>query len=284
MPMRRRNAPSVKSDTGATRLLPILVAALTCQSLGCASANVAQKPPGPDSGVADTAPGSKDSAGNKNDGPAGDVVYGTCDPFTNSGCSGGKKCTALQQSNNTLALGCGDKGTKTEGVTCSQTVTSGTQTGDDCADGLACFNIGGTTCHKICATSGTDTCPATETCSLGNVGGLTGLTFCQPIVTCQPLEQTGCPANQACYFGTKGAVCAPPGSKQPGEACTNANECVPGSNCLVVGTGICTSFCSTADGGTPACSGASTGGTLCIALSSGTGTDEPNLGSCRVKP
>jgi hypothetical protein len=286
MPSHRRNVPSVRTDTGMTRSTVTLLAALGCWFLGCASANVNQEAPTADAGTGDGAPGADGKNTSKNDGPAGDGVYGSCDPFTNSGCSSDQKCIALQ-SGTALGLGCGSKGSKGEGDTCGPIMTGGSQTGDDCGSQLACFKLAtdsSYTCHRICATSGTDTCPGTETCSL-NVGGLNGLKFCQPIVTCQPLEQTGCPSNQACYFGTKGAVCAPTtGNKQPGDACTSANDCVKGSNCLVVGTGICSSFCSTADGGAPTCSGASTGGTLCIALNSGTGTDENNLGSCRVQP
>jgi hypothetical protein len=288
MPRHPWNALTVSSHSGATHLLFITVAALACQSLGCASANVNQEQPGPDSGTADTTPGA-DSPGTKNDGPATDVLYGSCDPFTNSGCPSDKKCTALQ-SGSVLGLGCGGKASKGEGDTCSPVMTGGTQTGDDCGNQLACFKLASdneATCHRICPTTGTaNACPGTDTCSLV-VPGLTNLAFCQTSTSCLPLEQTGCPSDQACYYGTKGAVCAPvPGSpKKPGEACVSANDCAKGSTCLLVGSaGVCSSFCSTASGGTPSCSGASTGGTICIALNSGTGTDEPNLGSCRVQP
>jgi hypothetical protein len=286
MPIRRWNALSVKSDTGAARLLSILVAALGFQSLGCASANVNQEPPGPDSGTADSAPGAggKDSSSPKNDGPATDVLYGPCDPFTNSGCPSDQKCTTLRNGS-ALVIGCGSKGGKSEGDTCVPVPDTGSQTGDDCGNVLACFSITGQgqVCRRLCATSGTDTCPGTETCSL-SVGSLSGLKFCQAALTCLPLEQTGCPDGQACYFGQKGAVCAPTGNKQPGDTCAGANDCAKNSTCLIVGsTGICSSFCSTASGGTPSCSGSSTGGTICSALPGGDAV-EANLGSCRVQP
>jgi hypothetical protein len=285
MPIRRWNALSVKSDTGATRFLSILVAALGCQSLGCASANVNQEAPKADAGTGDSAAGGDGKATSKNDGPAGDVVYGACDPFTNSGCPSDQKCIALQ-SGSALGLGCGSKGSKGEGDACTPVMTASSQTGDDCGSQLACFKLTsdpGYTCHRICPTSGSaSACPGSETCSLV-VPGLTNLAFCQASTTCQPLEQTGCPSDQACYFGTKGAVCAPTGSNQPGDTCANANDCTKGSTCLVVGsTGICSSFCSTASGGMPSCSGSSTGGTICSVL--GSSSDEPNLGSCRVQP
>jgi hypothetical protein len=267
-------------------VLSLLVAALGFQSSGCASANVSQEPPGPDSGTADSAPGAggKDSSSPKNDGPATDALSGACDPFTNSGCSNGDKCIALQ-SGSALGMGCGSKGTKAVGDTCTPVMTGGSQTGDDCGNQLACFKLASdasSSCHRICSTTGTaNACPGTDTCSLV-VPGLTNLAFCQASTSCLPLEQTGCPSGQACYFGTKGAVCAPEGSKQPGDACANANDCSKGSTCLVVGSaGICSSYCSTASDGTPSCSGSGTGGTICSVL--GSSSDEPNLGSCRVQ-
>ena len=44
-----------------------------------------------------------------------DASFGTCDPFTNSGCSGVQKCIALQ-SGSALGLGCGSKGSQGEGA------------------------------------------------------------------------------------------------------------------------------------------------------------------------
>ena len=182
---------------------------------------------------------------------------GSCDPFSNLGCSSDQKCIALQ-SGNALGLGCGSKGSQSEGDTCTPVMTGGAQTGDDCGDQLACFKLNTAsayTCHRICPTAGkANACPGSETCSLV-VSGLNGLAFCQPTTSCQPLEQTGCPSDQACYYGTKGAICAGIGPAQPGETCVNANDCAKGSTCLTVGsTGTCSSFCSTADGGTPGCS------------------------------
>jgi hypothetical protein len=250
-------------------------------ALGCASAKVSDLAPRPDGGTGDAAAvaDGKDASG-PNGKNYGASSYGACDPFSNVGCSNGQKCAALQQSDKTLALGCGDKGSKTEGATCTQTVTSGAQTGDDCTDGFSCFNVGsGTICHRICATVGTDACPGTETCSVV-VGGLAGLAFCEATTPCLALEQTGCPSDQACYYGTKGAICATAGAAQPGGTCNKANDCARGSTCLLVGTsGTCSSFCSTASGGTPSCSGASTGGTICSVLAG-----EANLGSCRQQP
>jgi hypothetical protein len=270
----------VKLDTHARHLWFILVTALGAEVVGCASAKVGDPGTRADSGAGDTGSSSdgKDGSSGKNDGSTSDAPYGPCDPFTNSGCSGGDKCTALQNGK-VLNLNCGSKGSKVEGDTCTPS-----QTGDDCGDQLACFSLAADpslyTCHRICPTSGSASdCPGTETCSLV-VPGLSGLAFCEPTIACQPLEQTGCPSDQACYYGTKGAICGRTGSVQPGGTCVNVNECAQGSTCITVGgVGSCSSFCSTADGGAPSCAGASTGGTICSALAG-----EANLGSCRVQP
>ncbi len=284
MPIRRLRADTVMLDSRARLLCFVLLVAFGPQVIACASAKVGVPSEGTDSGTGDAGSptGGKDGSGGKNDEASSDAFYGPCDPFTSSGCSGGQKCTALQIGTE-LNLSCGSKGSKNEGDICTPDSTGGTQTGDDCGDQLACFRVNPDpdyTCHLICPTTGSaNACPGTETCSLV-VNGLNGLAFCQPSISCQPLEQTGCPSDQACYYGTKGAICATIGPVQPGGTCVNANECTKGSTCLTVdSTGTCSSFCSTADGGTPGCSGASTGGTICSALSG-----EANLGSCRVQP
>jgi hypothetical protein len=259
-------------------LLCILATALGSQTLGCASAKVGAEGPRPDGGTGDagSVANGKDGSGpnGKNDGA---TSYGPCDPFSNAGCASDQKCSTLRN-DQTLAVGCGSKGSKGEGDLCTPVPTSGPQTGDDCGDGLACFSVLGQNpaCHRICATGGADNCPGTEICTLkvSNLAGI-GLAFCQPTIPCKALEQTGCPANQACYYEQKGAICAPLGTAPSGSSCVSANDCAKGSTCLTnSGIGTCFSFCSTASGGTPSCSG----GTTCAAL--GGVSDEANLGTC----
>ena len=283
MPIRRWNAPSPRIDAGMTRLLRILVAALACQVWGCASASVNNIGP-TDSGAGDTVPqadgkNATDSTV-KNDSATSDTFSGVCDPFTNSGCASDKKCTALQNNDNSLSLGCGDKeGTKAEGESCNQTAPSGMQTGDDCDDGLACFAVNAeSTCHRICPTSGSaHACPSSSICSL-YISHLyeQGLAFCQP--PCKPLDQTGCQSGEACYSINIGDVCYSAGSKKPGDTCSisNPNDCMSGSTCITSGsTGVCSSYCSMAAGGTPSCSGGLTCNKLPGTLS------EPNAGYCK---
>jgi hypothetical protein len=282
------NATTASTRTPILELLSLLAG---LGLAGCASGTVVNV--NPDTSASDAGEkkdgGSPNDQNSKNDGPAADALYGACDPFTNSGCASGEKCTALQQSSGKLALGCDSKGSKGEGQDCSQTVTGGSQTSDDCNSGLACFSTTGAqaTCHRICPTSGSaNACPTGELCSLA-VDGLDSLAFCQPVTPCQPLEQSGCGSEEGCYFlasgGYTGPLCLKKGSKKPGIACALANECEPGSNCLMLGSsGTCSSFCSTTDGDTPSCTGSATGGTICDPL--GGSSSEPNLGICRVQP
>jgi hypothetical protein len=286
MLIRRWNAPSPRIEVGTTRLLRILVAVLACQVWGCAKASV-RTTGQTDGGAGDAAlqADGKDATGSgvKNDTATPDTFAGVCDPFTNSGCDSDKKCTALQNSDYTLSLGCGDKDNKGEGESCKQIAPSGTQTGDDCADGLACFDINdgrGPTCHRICLMSGTaHACPSSSICSLkiDNLAVL-GLAFCQ--ASCKPLEQEGCQSGQtSCYLTDIGAECLsnqpPYGSTKPGATCTHANDCEPGSTCIVSSTTVCASFCSMATNGTPSCSD----GKTCNKLP---GTPpEPNAGYCK---
>jgi hypothetical protein len=269
------NAPAVQVSLGMLSLLCIVAT-----TLGCASAKVGGGL-GPDGGAGDTVAGGKDTFGasDKNGGAPSDALYSPCDPFSNAGCPSDQKCSTLRNGS-TLALGCGSKGNKGEEDLCTPIPTTGPQTGDDCGDGLACFSVAtlSSVCHRICALTGPDTCPGSETCSLlvGTFTDSTGLAFCHATTPCQALGQTGCPADQACYYvDQKGSICASPGTAQPGSTCVHANDCAQGATCLTVnGIGTCFSFCSTASGGTPSCSA----GATCTAL--GGASKETNLGTC----
>jgi hypothetical protein len=284
MAMREPNATMSSLRAGRRRLRGFLTTGLLVQAVACASATVgdlgnhdAAAPDATGNGGNSTG-GSGGKGGSGGAGGTSTSTAGICDPFTNAGCDSGKKCTALQ-TGSTLTLGCGTKGGGAENASCTQTAPAGTQTGDDCGDGLACFGAPAT-CHRMCLATGTaNGCPGTEICSL-EAPGLSTVKFCRATVSCLPLEQTGCASGEACYFSATGALCAQAGATNPGGNCASANDCARGSTCLMVGsTGTCSSFCSTASGGTPVCSGAGTGGSTCAAL--GGPSDEANLGSCR---
>ncbi len=240
------------------RLVHLFAAGVVLLGAGCAGAKVSDLGSHADSGTTDGG------------------IQGNCDPIANSGCPSGMKCSTLQNGQ-AFSVGCRSKGTKAAGDDCTQVVTTAGQTGDDCGDGLACFTVQGdasATCHQICSPSGAGTaCPSKFVCGI-NVG-LASLAFCR--ASCQPLEQSGCASNEACYLASTGAVCSSPvGTKSPGNPCSLANDCLPGSTCVLTSasSGTCYSFCSTA-GGTPACSG----GTTCNPLPAP--LPEPNAGVCQ---
>ncbi|MBN2574621.1 MAG: hypothetical protein JXP73_08635 [Deltaproteobacteria bacterium] len=293
MAIRGSHAAAQESGSRIVCLPGLLLAAFGLALAGCASATVGNQggSGGAASGGTSGSGGSTGSGGfaggSGGAGGAGGTSTsstGMCDPFSDAGCASEKKCTALQQSATSLVLGCGDiEGTKSEGDGCTQTTTDGKQTGDDCDRGLACFGAPAT-CHRMCSPgSATNDCPSGQICNL-SAPGLTAVRFCQDVTTCLPLEQTGCDEGWACYYASSGALCAPEGDKRPGEDCTNANDCVRGSTCLVVeGKGICSSFCSTEEGGSPSCTGADTGGEICNPLAGGSDIED-HLGSCRQQP
>jgi hypothetical protein len=289
-----RGSKESAPDSGQKRmrLICVLICGAAVTSGACASATVNTETPKQDAaaGGAGGGSGGNSSGGasgqsGKNDAANKDASYGSCNPFTNEGCSDDKKCTALQTSSSTLNLGCGSKGDKAENDDCSQIVESGAQTGDDCGDGLACFGVPTPTCHRLC--SDNKKCPSSDICG-GPAPGIPTVRVCQPVTKCMPLEQTGCDSGEGCYFTDSsdytGVLCAKAGTNKPGETCSLSNDCQPGSTCLIVGSsGVCSSFCSAKDDGEPKCTGADTGGDLCNPLAGGESA-EADLGSCRQQP
>ncbi len=205
---------------------------------------------------------------------------GSCDPLTNDGCGSDQKCTALLTTSSTLALGCASKGDKNENDDCSQIMADdGSQTGDDCGDGLACFQWTGESskCHRLCSRSAcTSVCADGWVCKL-RLPGIDSYYACG--ASCKPLDQSGCDSDQGCYLTDSGPTCDPAGQTAVGDECdpTKDNDCVPGSTCI---TGLsngnrCLAFCSTS-GGDPSC------GTTCNKVPvSDAVMSQPNVGVCR---
>jgi hypothetical protein len=245
-----------------------------CQA-GCLSSNS-----GADASIVDARPSADKAPARRDGGFAIDLPpVGNCEPFTNLGCGAGSKCTALQQPDGALAMGCAALGSKVEGEACTQVMVSsgGTtvQVDDDCADGLACFSVQAgapATCHRMCNSDGSRACPSAEAC-LVVAPGLAVVEFCRPTEACSLVDQTGCTTGRACYWSSSGALCATVGSGKVGDPCVNANDCVPGATCLALSPNRCVAFCSTA--GTPGCPDGST----CSAVSSGTAA--ASVGYCK---
>lgn len=109
--------------------------------------------------------------------------------------------------------------------------------------------------------------------------------------TCLPIEQTGCPAGQACYWGIKNAgtytaslFCAPEGIVVLGATCTAVNDCVAGTTCWArepndIRTAVCVPFCNTYDNVCPDFPPIMSP-KLCSAIG-GSGTFETSAGICR---
>lgn len=252
--------------------------------LGCANAEVSTHEPIRDASAKDApADGTgPDEKAQNNDGPADTGPAGACTPFSNAGCPSDKKCTALQYGSS-LALGCGEKGDKSEGDECATVSSNEEPAGDDCGNGLACLLLDSDNtpkCRRLCPTSGTaNACPTGQVCIL-QLPGLVGYLFCRP--SCKPLEQTGCDADkqEACYLSNVGAKCMvhPDNPTKIGDSCSTSSECEPGSTCLTFSSGNkCLAFCST-DGGSPSCP---SGMTCAKVPVDDVFMSEPNVGTCK---
>ena len=156
-------ASTLHPAPGSRGLQFVLIAGLGLWAGACASATVgdvgthdaATNATGGSSGGAGGTGGKGGSGGSGGSGGKSSTSGGACDPFTNSGCSSGQKCTALQQTNGTLALGCGSVGSKSEGETCTQTASGGPQT--DVSTGAildACERLLHRGCRGVIAQSG----------------------------------------------------------------------------------------------------------------------------------
>ena len=264
--------PEGRSTSAA--LAAVLFASLGLSQGACLSSNG-----GADASIVDAR--RTDTAAAHRDSPVAIDLppIGNCEPFTNLGCGTGKKCTALQQADGTLALGCDAVGGKGEGEACSQVMVSAgavaVQVDDDCADGLACFSMQAgapPSCHRMCKGDGAQACPSAEICSLV-APGLPQVEFCRPSGSCSPVQQTGCAAGQACYWSASGALCATVGSGKVGDACVNANDCLAGATCVALSPSRCVAFCSM-----EAASSCPSGST-CAAISRSAAT--ANVGYCK---
>ena len=233
------------------------VVAVGLGALGCASGQVEAPVERPDDAGADSAPSGSGDASQRNDSSCKPFVppAGSCDPLTNDGCRSDEKCTALREGD-TLSLRCGSKGDKGENDDCQPVPETGPQTGDDCGDGLACFNWAGESpkCHRLCAPSGCSRgCSDGWACSR-RLPGIDSYRSCG--ASCRPLDQSGCQSGEGCYVASSGPVCAQAGNKRVGEDCDSSkvNDCEGGSTCITgLGEGNrCLAFCSTG-GGSPSC-------------------------------
>ena len=120
---------------------------------------------------------------------------------------------------------------------------------EDCAAGYNCFD---SACRRWCESAGD--------CGEGTCGFGTGLpeAFCSS--TCDPVDNSGCPAGWGCRevvseFGFGIAWCTEAGALGQGASCSEDEQCLAGFSCADVGGGgkVCLRNCSPADD--PDCTG-----------------------------
>jgi hypothetical protein len=269
---------SLRNRLGACAALA-MVCTMAIHSSSCTTSVGKSDAGSPD---ARSSSGKDGAAGGHKDGPGAPPdlpPVGNCQAVSNVGCDPGTKCTALEQATGTLALGCSTIGSKGEGDVCTQVMVpvggAAVQVDDDCGDGLSCFATQTgmpPICHRMCTADGAAACPPSELCSLF-APGLESVAFCRLSVACQPVEQAGCAAKQACYWSLAGPTCASAGSKTLGEPCASANDCLPGTTCLAAPSNQCVAFCSTT--GSPGCPAGST----CTAIDKSSA--ETGVGYCK---
>ncbi|MBV8762856.1 MAG: hypothetical protein JO257_36565 [Deltaproteobacteria bacterium] len=176
------------------------------------------------------------------------AVY--CDPFTQTGCGAGRKCTwiaAVQEGDGDPGVGCVPDGTVPLGAACKFSDAGY----DNCAKGLFC---GDGTCNAICSYTDPTTCGSGTACVPDRalfVQGLTGEGLCWR--TCDPLADndfdgsgsalsrsgSGCgSATMGCY-GFPGRGMAPPtafacyGELNASVPLRHRSECTSDSGCSV---------------------------------------------------
>lgn len=157
------------------------------------------------------------------------VVPGSarCPPAEESPKEGAKACVEAGKEV------CAAMGTTPAGQACEQHT--------DCTPGHLCIGVAQGVCRPRCEFT-IGKCPAGQVCldllphlpTPDNLGYCTG-------VSCDPLLDTGCATNQACYGGAKPS-CALPGTAIEGQACKQSPDCIRGMICLP-GQGTCVRLC-----------------------------------------
>ncbi len=126
--------------------------------------------------------------------PDPDAPAGACDPYAQTGCGGGAKCTWIvtDSANNGGVVGCVMDGTVAIGGACSRGADGPTTGFDDCVAGSYCADTTSTQaglCQAFCSMT-PDSCGGGQRCSLygGMLGDPTDKGLCD--FTCDPVTQT----------------------------------------------------------------------------------------------
>ncbi|HEY3446111.1 MAG TPA: hypothetical protein VGK67_07075 [Myxococcales bacterium] len=168
------------------------------------------------------------------------AVVPACDPWAQTGCNSGQKCTLADT---TPTFTCGAAGSKGDLATCAND--------GECQAGLVCLDFGdGSKCHALCGTA--KACATGQSC-LGGSSTSTDPFVCLPTPACNPLTQD-CPnSNEGCFPKSQTEwACFQSVGKQPGAACTYSNDCIKGYVCAGSASGTCMQICDPA-GVAPLC-------------------------------
>ena len=237
--------------------------------------------------------------GSAPDGGAGDGggdggSAGPCNPVTQSGCAAGERCL-LSEMGEPICEAVED-GAANIGEACLGT------TGKRCVPGAQCLRDPegpGSRCMRFCDLTTRTGCPAGETCTL-KLPNNDDYGFCQPLVECSPLDNTGCEMGTACIAAVDTTMhffraCVPAGTAVHGEACEAMPDpatpedrlCAPGHICVTVNDAmggsrtICLQYCAE-DGSAPTCpAGFACENGEALGL---TEANEPNTGLCSIPP
>ena len=195
---------------------------------------------------------------------------GLCDPYCQTGCACGTKCSINTIGNLTCNPPSAIQFPRAVMQDCNEVIASGSpdQT-DNCGPGLVCINEGCPfpRCFQFCRTDAD--CPASA-CTR-DVGGLTsGQKVCEvPFAdSCVPLPSalnTGCgpvTSGMACYISSASpthTICDCPYNALPANsACTRSRECIRGLACVDKGDGSmpkCLQVCKLSNDGSDCPSG-----------------------------
>ncbi len=192
-----------------------------------------------DDGTCDTG---ETAANCPNDCAGGDECLADSDVLADNGCVTGETCDVGQ-----TGAACRATGSVADYAVCTAPTDCGASTGCLSFDGTV-FN-----CLPYCDIQGTPTCPGTGVCAAAVQDHPTVGICLEPSDECDPVENTGCTAPDACYIVATGASCAEttanPGD--PGSPCDGGSPsgCVAGSSCFDPGTGwTCIEVCLLSDG------------------------------------
>lgn len=189
--------------------------------------------------------GAADGGGASTDAGAAACLNG-CDPREPSSCGDDAGVCALHDREAECVAMLGEL---TEGEVCAAE--------DACAGGLACWGRGTSgegVCGRICCPSERGVCGDEREVDCGTgamlvTGVPTSWGRCGPVRTCDVLAPSACGPGEGCYIETEPlrAVCRWAGTRDVGEPCAEARDCLPGFFCGGVPMRACVRVCRVDD-------------------------------------